>query len=60
MTVGGLFYTEWAGRVSWIRWDLSKDLEEAREVTMQIDVGKAFQAQGAARPGCSQQERVCL
>lgn len=34
----------------------SKDLEEAREVAMQIDVGKTCQVQGAVGSGCSRQE----
>lgn len=31
----------------------SKDLEEVREVAMQIDVGKTCQVQGAVGSGCS-------
>lgn len=56
----GLLCTGSSRRVSWIRWYLGRDLKEAREVVMQIDVGRAFQAQGMAGSECSRQERACL
>lgn len=55
-----LLCTGWAGRVSWIRWYLSRDLREAREVVMQTDVGRTFQAPDTAGPECSRRERACL
>lgn len=56
----GLLCAGWAGRVSWIRWYISRDLKEAKEVVVQTAVGRTFQAQGTAGPECSRRERACL